>query len=154
MQGTDKSGYCKWCWKCEELVNCGSCTMQFCKSCIARNLGEECLSDATTVTTWRCCCCSPSLLENSISQYEKVLGSTSEPSISESGSDHSEAENGVVNRYAGYLSSGCSFRPFVIVFMSGFLKMEVPLILHNWPYILFQITDDIIQDYLELARDY
>ncbi|KAJ4777566.1 DNA repair and recombination protein RAD54 [Rhynchospora pubera] len=98
LEGADRSGYCKWCCKSEELVSCGSCTMQFCKSCIGRNLGEECLSDATTATTWQCCCCLPSLLENSISQYEKALVSTPEPSISESGSDHSEAENGVVNR--------------------------------------------------------
>jgi hypothetical protein len=84
--------------------------MQFCKSCIARNLGEECLSDATTVMSWQCCCCFPSLLEKVISQYERALVSTPEPSISESGSDHSEAENGVVKRYVGYFVILLSFQ--------------------------------------------
>jgi hypothetical protein len=65
--------------------------------------GLLCFSDATTSTAWRCCCCSPSLLENSISQYEKALVSTPVPSINSSGSDHSSAENGVVDRYVGFL---------------------------------------------------
>ncbi|KAJ3682438.1 hypothetical protein LUZ60_015011 [Juncus effusus] len=93
LEGPDARGYCKWCGKSEDLINCQSCNMQFCGVCINRNLGEKCLSDAKSTTpAWQCCSCVPSLLENLISQCEKALRNP-EISSSESGSDRSENEN-------------------------------------------------------------
>lgn len=47
--------------------------MLFCEICISRNLGEECLIQAKA-SDWLCCCCSPVLLQQLISECENVLG--------------------------------------------------------------------------------
>nr|XP_029119817.1 protein CHROMATIN REMODELING 20 isoform X2 [Elaeis guineensis] len=66
-------GYCRWCGKGDDVINCNSCKILFCAACIARNFGEECLSEAKT-SGWQCCCCSPTLLHGFILDCEKAIG--------------------------------------------------------------------------------
>jgi hypothetical protein len=57
--------------------------MLFCKKCLSKNFGEECLSEAK-VTGWECCCCQPSQLEHLISECDKALSGDAESSDPES----------------------------------------------------------------------
>ncbi|KAK9673254.1 hypothetical protein RND81_12G156000 [Saponaria officinalis] len=82
--------YCGWCGRSDDLVNCLSCPNHFCKSCIKRNLGEECLSEANSCE-WRCCCCSPDRLQQLTVDLEEAIGSRdSTSSSSDSGTDISD----------------------------------------------------------------
>ncbi|XP_008807947.1 protein CHROMATIN REMODELING 20 isoform X2 [Phoenix dactylifera] len=81
-------GYCRWCGKGDDVINCNSCKILFCGACIARNFGEERLSEAKT-SGWQCCCCSPTLLHGFILDCEKAIGGLV---VSSSGSD-SELSN-------------------------------------------------------------
>lgn len=82
--------FCGWCGKSGDLVNCRSCKIMFCSSCIKKNLGEECFLKAKD-SGWHCCCCSPSILQPLTSQLEKAFTSRSESSSSsESDSDDSD----------------------------------------------------------------
>ncbi|KAM1526312.1 hypothetical protein FF1_010696 [Malus domestica] len=65
--------YCGWCGQSKDLVNCNSCKTLVCTTCIKRNIGEECLSDAQT-SGWQCCFCCPSLLKTLTSQLEQAIG--------------------------------------------------------------------------------
>nr|CAB3499476.1 unnamed protein product [Digitaria exilis] len=65
-------GYCTWCVQNILLQSCSSCKLLFCKNCLSKNLGEECLSEAKA-TGWQCCCCVPSQLEILISECDKAL---------------------------------------------------------------------------------
>ncbi|KAG0475030.1 hypothetical protein HPP92_014716 [Vanilla planifolia] len=84
------SDFCAWCAKCGELVNCTSCNMAFCSTCISRNFGEERLSEANA-TDWRCYSCTPVLLVQLIAECDKALGSLP-ASCSESDSELSDAD--------------------------------------------------------------
>lgn len=66
-------GYCRWCGKGDDVINCNSCKILFCGACIARNFGEERLSEAKT-SGWQCCCCSPTLLHGFILECQKAIG--------------------------------------------------------------------------------
>ncbi|KAH7839935.1 hypothetical protein Vadar_010494 [Vaccinium darrowii] len=84
--------YCGWCGGNKDLVNCRSCKMLFCSSCLKRNLGEECFLKVQ-LSGWQCCCCSPSILQQLTLQLEKAIGSTAPMiSSSESDSDSSDAD--------------------------------------------------------------
>ncbi|RCV42654.1 hypothetical protein SEVIR_9G232600v4 [Setaria viridis] len=79
-------GYCTWCAQSELLQSCSSCKLLFCRNCLLKNLGEECLSEAIA-TGWQCCCCVPSQLEVLISECDKALSGV-ESSDSESSDTH------------------------------------------------------------------
>ncbi|XP_077250919.1 protein CHROMATIN REMODELING 20-like isoform X3 [Tasmannia lanceolata] len=64
--------YCGWCGRSNDLINCKSCKSLFCTICIRKNFGEERLSELQA-SGWHCCCCSPSLLQNFIREYNKAL---------------------------------------------------------------------------------
>ncbi|KAL9234971.1 hypothetical protein vseg_009778 [Gypsophila vaccaria] len=82
--------YCGWCGRIDDLVNCQSCPNHFCKSCIRRNLGEECLSEADP-SEWCCCCCSPDRLQQLTADLEVAIGSEdSTSSSSDSDTDISD----------------------------------------------------------------
>ncbi|KAJ0967213.1 hypothetical protein J5N97_024130 [Dioscorea zingiberensis] len=81
--------YCSWCGKDRDLIGCNSCKSLFCGICIARNLGVELLLKAKS--GWKCCSCSPTLLDNLISECEEVIQGQ-KTSSSESGSEVSDAE--------------------------------------------------------------
>ncbi|CAI9090971.1 OLC1v1025877C5 [Oldenlandia corymbosa var. corymbosa] len=66
--------YCGWCGQNSNLRSCKSCRTFFCTSCIKRNLGENFLSQIQKFG-WQCCCCSPSVLRDLISEAEKVTES-------------------------------------------------------------------------------
>ncbi|BBH06757.1 P-loop containing nucleoside triphosphate hydrolases superfamily protein [Prunus dulcis] len=84
--------YCGWCGQSKDLVSCKSCKTLFCTTCIKRNIGEECLSEAQTCG-WRCCFCCPSLIQTLMLQLEKAIGSGDMVvSSSDSDSDDSDAE--------------------------------------------------------------
>ncbi|ONI05013.1 hypothetical protein PRUPE_6G351600 [Prunus persica] len=84
--------YCGWCGQSKDLVSCKSCKTSFCTTCIKRNIGEECLSEAQTCG-WRCCFCCPSLIQTLMLQLEKAIGSGDMVvSSSDSDSDNSDAE--------------------------------------------------------------
>ncbi|CAL9164856.1 protein CHROMATIN REMODELING 20-like isoform X1 [Musa acuminata AAA Group] len=72
IEDPDLGVYCRWCSKCDDLIRCKSCKMLFCAMCIARNFGETRLLDVET-NGWDCCCCSPVLLHQFISECEKAL---------------------------------------------------------------------------------
>lgn len=72
LQDPDLGVYCRWCGKCDDLIRCKSCKMLFCAMCIARNFGETRFLDVET-NGWDCCCCSPVLLHQFISECEKAL---------------------------------------------------------------------------------
>lgn len=81
--------YCGWCGENKDLIGCNSCKSLFCAQCIARNLGDERLSEAKS--GWKCCSCSPSLLRNLISECEEVTQDCMACS-SGSGSEFSDPE--------------------------------------------------------------
>ncbi|XP_020083908.1 protein CHROMATIN REMODELING 20 isoform X2 [Ananas comosus] len=83
VEDSGEGGYCRWCGKGIDLLNCNSCKMLFCTICIARNFGEECLSEAKA-SGWQCCCCSPNRLRPLISEYQRAFGG---PEVSSSESD-------------------------------------------------------------------
>ncbi|KAM1354098.1 hypothetical protein ACFX2H_033496 [Malus domestica] len=84
--------YCGWCGQSKDLVNCKSCKTLVCATCIKRNIGEECLSDAQT-SGWQCCFCCPSLLKTLTSQLEQAISSQDLIiSSSDSDSDSSDSE--------------------------------------------------------------
>ncbi|KAM1251149.1 hypothetical protein ACFX2I_033548 [Malus domestica] len=93
MQDPDCSEcYCGWCGQSKDLVNCKSCKTLVCATCIKRNIGEECLSDAQT-SGWQCCFCCPSLLKTLTSQLEQAISSQDLiVSSSDSDSDSSDSE--------------------------------------------------------------
>ncbi|XXG90588.1 hypothetical protein AAC387_Pa12g2318 [Persea americana] len=64
--------YCGWCGGGSDLLSCSSCKVLFCTICIKKNFGEERLSELKA-SGWRCCCCSPSLLQRFILEFEKAL---------------------------------------------------------------------------------
>lgn len=64
--------YCGWCGGVSDLLSCTSCKVLFCTICIKKNFGEERLSELKA-SGWRCCCCSPSLLQRFILECEKAL---------------------------------------------------------------------------------
>lgn len=66
------AGYCGWCGKGDDVINCNSCKILFCATCIGRNFGEEHLSEAKT-SGWQCCCCLPTLLHQFILDCEKAI---------------------------------------------------------------------------------
>lgn len=74
--------------------------------CIKKNLGEECLLKARD-SGWKCCCCSPVILQPLTSQLEKAFESRSESSSSsDSDSDDSDdSDDGfkVPIRYSNFL---------------------------------------------------
>nr|CAB3494524.1 unnamed protein product [Digitaria exilis] len=72
LEGPVSGGYCTWCVQNILLQSCSSCKLLFCKYCLSKNLGEECLSEAKA-TGWQCCCCVPSQLEILISECDKAL---------------------------------------------------------------------------------
>jgi transcriptional regulator ATRX len=74
-------GYCTWCAQSELLQSCSSCKLLFCRNCLLKNLGEECLSEAKA-TGWQCCCCVPNQLEVLISECDKALSGDSSDSES------------------------------------------------------------------------
>ncbi|GJT97781.1 protein chromatin remodeling 20 isoform X1 [Tanacetum coccineum] len=80
--------FCGWCGRIGDLVSCGSCKNLFCTSCIKKNLGEDCLLKAQG-SGWKCCCCSPSILQPLTSLLEKAFTSRSESSSSSDDSDDS-----------------------------------------------------------------
>ncbi|XP_076904169.1 protein CHROMATIN REMODELING 20-like [Bidens hawaiensis] len=80
---------CGWCGNTGDLVNCKSCTNLFCFSCIRRNLGEEYMLKALG-SSWKCCCCSPSVLQPLTLQLEKAFT----PSSSSSDSDSNNSVDG------------------------------------------------------------
>ncbi|XP_074311682.1 protein CHROMATIN REMODELING 20 isoform X2 [Silene latifolia] len=87
--------YCGWCGRNEDLVNCISCQLHFCKSCIKRNLGEGCLSEAKPYE-WRCCCCSADRLQQLTLDLEEAIGSKdSTSSSSDSDTDISDDDVGI-----------------------------------------------------------
>lgn len=100
MQDPDCSEcYCGWCGQSKDLVNCKSCKTLVCATCIKRNIGEECLSDAQT-SGWQCCFCCPSLLKTLTSQLEQAISSQDLiVSSSDSDSDSSGSEIDVTVRY-------------------------------------------------------
>lgn len=73
VKGTVSGEFCAWCGKCDDLVNCSTCKMFFCETCISRNFGEENLSEAKA-SNWRCYCCLPVLLHRLIIDCDKALG--------------------------------------------------------------------------------
>ncbi|KAK3157704.1 hypothetical protein QOZ80_2AG0126760 [Eleusine coracana subsp. coracana] len=85
-------GYCVWCAQSEQLQSCCSCKMLFCTTCLSRNLGEECLSEAK-VTGWQCCCCIPSQLEFLISACDKALSGLESSDPESSNTEFSGPEN-------------------------------------------------------------
>ena len=67
----------------------------------------ECSSEAK-LYGWKCCCCSPELLQELTMELEKAFGSKeSTGSSSDSDSDDSDEDIGVSIRYIDLLS--CSF---------------------------------------------
>eukprot|EP00257_Ricinus_communis_P017978 XP_015576553.1 protein CHROMATIN REMODELING 20 isoform X1 [Ricinus communis] len=80
--------YCAWCGRSNDLVSCKSCKTLFCTTCVKRNIGEECLSEAQS-SGWQCCCCSPNQLQRLTLELEKAMGSED---LMDTSSD-SESEN-------------------------------------------------------------
>ncbi|KAM7532167.1 hypothetical protein LguiB_035577 [Lonicera macranthoides] len=100
MEGKDPDClecYCGWCGQNSDLVSCRSCKTLFCTACIQRNLGKECLLEVQQ-SGWKCCCCTPSILQRLTSQLEKAIASKSlMVSSSDSDSDDSEDSDEDVN---------------------------------------------------------
>lgn len=74
--------------------------MLFCTTCIKGNFGEKILSEFQAAV-WRCCCCSPTLLQQLTVECEKALsagGLSVSTSDSDSGDSESDTINGL-NRY-------------------------------------------------------
>ncbi|KAL0732506.1 hypothetical protein Bca4012_008715 [Brassica carinata] len=65
--------YCEWCGHISDLIDCRSCEKHFCASCIKRNIGDECLSEAQSYG-WDCCCCAPLPLQRLTLELEKAIG--------------------------------------------------------------------------------
>lgn len=87
--------YCAWCGCSYDLINCRSCRKLFCIPCVKRNIGIECSSEAK-LYGWKCCCCSPELLQELTMELEKALGSKeSTSSSSDSDTDDSDEDIGV-----------------------------------------------------------
>ncbi|XP_072955978.1 protein CHROMATIN REMODELING 20 isoform X2 [Typha angustifolia] len=90
LGGPGSGGYCRWCGKGIDLISCNLCKMLFCSMCIARNFGEEYLSEVKS-SGWHCCCCSPTLLRQFTSECKRAIGGLV-VSSSESDSALSNAE--------------------------------------------------------------
>ncbi|XP_031283826.1 protein CHROMATIN REMODELING 20 isoform X1 [Pistacia vera] len=85
--------FCGWCGRSNDLINCKSCKVLFCTTCVQRNISEACLSEIQA-SSWQCCCCSPSLLQRLTLEFEKAIGSGDlTVSSSESDSESSDADN-------------------------------------------------------------
>ncbi|XP_057250433.1 protein CHROMATIN REMODELING 20 isoform X3 [Beta vulgaris subsp. vulgaris] len=83
--------YCGWCGSSNDLLSCTSCELLFCVLCIKRNIGVEYLPEAT----WRCCSCSPDLLQQLTLKLEKAVGSPDSTVFSsDSDTDSSDDEDG------------------------------------------------------------
>ncbi|XP_050224563.1 protein CHROMATIN REMODELING 20 isoform X2 [Mercurialis annua] len=90
--------YCGWCGRSNDLVSCKSCKTLFCTTCIKRNFGEECLSEAQA-SRWECCCCSPNQLQRLTSELEQAIASEdSMDTSSDSESEDSDADISVTIR--------------------------------------------------------
>lgn len=100
LQDPDCSeGYCGWCGRSSDLVSCKSCKTLFCTTCIKRNIGEEYLSKVQA-SGWKCCCCSPTLLQRLTLELEKAMGSGDlMVTSSDSDSENSDTDVSVVIRY-------------------------------------------------------
>ncbi|KAJ4895482.1 Protein CHROMATIN REMODELING 20 [Raphanus sativus] len=74
-KGNDDSleRYCEWCGHIADLIDCHSCEKHFCASCIKRNIGDECLSEAQSYGRV-CCCCAPISLQRLTLELEKATG--------------------------------------------------------------------------------
>ncbi|KAL8104242.1 protein CHROMATIN REMODELING 20 isoform X2 [Apium graveolens] len=86
--------YCEWCGQKNNLIGCNSCKSLICSTCIKRNLGEKCLFEAKEFG-WTCCCCSPSILQDLTSQFEKAIISSD---LMVSSSDSDEDGNAVIRK--------------------------------------------------------
>lgn len=89
--------YCGWCGQSSDLKSCRSCKNLFCAGCIKRNLGEKILLQVQK-TGWQCCCCIPSMLQDVISQSEKVVesdGLTDSSSDTDSGDSAANIDIGI-----------------------------------------------------------
>ncbi|KAJ7978158.1 Protein CHROMATIN REMODELING [Quillaja saponaria] len=120
--------YCGWCGRSSELLSCKSCKMLFCTTCIKKNIGIECLSEAQA-SSWDCCCCCPSLLEGLSSQLEKAMGS-GDIIVSSSDSDSDNSDTDVDITVSG-LSASCflericfAFDPYNFLSESGKKKIR------------------------------
>ncbi|XP_020598505.1 protein CHROMATIN REMODELING 20 isoform X2 [Phalaenopsis equestris] len=97
VKGTFSGEFCAWCGKCDDLVNCNTCKMLFCETCISRNFGKENLSEAKA-NNWSCYCCLPILLHRLITDCDKALGvlptssSDSDSTFSDAGIDVSTSK--------------------------------------------------------------
>ncbi|XP_021772710.1 protein CHROMATIN REMODELING 20-like isoform X2 [Chenopodium quinoa] len=81
--------YCVWCGRSNDLLSCTSCKLLFCLSCIKRNIRVECFPEGT----WKCCSCSPELLQQLNLELEIAVGSKeSTVSSSDSDTDNSDDE--------------------------------------------------------------
>lgn len=88
--------YCRWCGSSNDLLSCTLCELLFCLSCIKRNIRVEYLPEGT----WKCCSCSPDLLQQLTLELEKAVGSPeSTVSSSDSDTDNSDDEIGDSIRY-------------------------------------------------------
>ncbi|KAK6915312.1 SNF2, N-terminal [Dillenia turbinata] len=84
--------YCGWCGRSDDLISCKMCSTLFCASCIKRNIGEECLHEAQR-GGWRCCSCSPNILQRLTIEYDKAVGAGRlMVSSSDSDSDGSDSD--------------------------------------------------------------
>nr|GEV58512.1 protein chromatin remodeling 20 isoform X1 [Tanacetum cinerariifolium] len=108
--------FCGWCGRIGDLVSCGSCKNLFCTSCIKKNLGEDCLLKAQG-SGWKCCCCSPSILQPLTSLLEKAFTSRSESSSSSDDSDDSNDGLKVPIRRLRITSSA-----FFVLLIWGFIQ--------------------------------
>ncbi|CAN0903300.1 Protein CHROMATIN REMODELING 20 [Linum grandiflorum] len=87
----DPDSYCGWCAQNEDLVSCNSCKNLFCKTCITKNIGQECRPDSLACG-WQCCCCLPNLLDRLTGELEKAVESVdSMDASSDSDSENSES---------------------------------------------------------------
>ncbi|KAM7250359.1 hypothetical protein ACFE04_022242 [Oxalis oulophora] len=94
--------YCGWCGLNTDLLGCSSCVTWFCSACIKRNIGEKCLLD-TQASGWKCCRCSPEMVQSLTLELEKALESCyvtdSSTDSSDSDSENSGADIKVQTRY-------------------------------------------------------
>lgn len=84
--------YCGWCGRNSDLISCRSCKKLFCTVCIRSNLGEKCLFEVQA-SGWKCCCCTPSILQRLTLQFERAIISRD---LMVSSSDSDEDDNVVI----------------------------------------------------------